>query len=82
MGISHGARSQLEFTCFYCIPGEKLEKFVVPLDNILKLSGRGCNCNHSWLQRHTQGLCLSLFTLAIAAGNKGFLAIGGLVKSL
>lgn len=27
-------------------------------------------------QRHAQALCLALFTLAIAAGNKGFLAIG------
>lgn len=27
-------------------------------------------------QRHTQPLCLALFTLAVAAGNKGFLAIG------
>ena len=27
-------------------------------------------------QRHTLSLCLALFTLAIAAGNKGFLAIG------
>ena len=27
-------------------------------------------------QRHSLPLCLALFTLAIAAGNKGFLAIG------
>ncbi len=27
-------------------------------------------------QRHTQSLCLALFTLAVAAGNRGFLAIG------
>lgn len=27
-------------------------------------------------QRHSQALCLAVFTLAIAAGNKGFLAIG------
>jgi DDE_Tnp_1-associated len=27
-------------------------------------------------QRHTQALCLALFTLAVAAGNRGFLAIG------
>ena len=26
--------------------------------------------------RHNQTLCLALFTLAIAAGNKGFLAMG------
>ncbi len=32
-------------------------------------------------QRHTQALCLSLFTLAIAAGNKGFLAIGDWLKA-
>ena len=27
-------------------------------------------------QRHALPLCLALFTLAIAAGNQGFLAIG------
>jgi len=27
-------------------------------------------------QRHSQALCLALFTLAVAAGNRGFLAIG------
>ncbi len=27
-------------------------------------------------QRHAQTLCLALFTLAVAAGNQGFLAIG------
>lgn len=27
-------------------------------------------------QRHTQALCLALFTLAVAAGNRGFLSIG------
>jgi hypothetical protein len=27
-------------------------------------------------QRHAQALCLALFTLAVAAGNRGFLAIG------
>ncbi len=32
-------------------------------------------------QRHTLSLCLALFTLAIAAGNKGFLAIGDWVTS-
>jgi hypothetical protein len=26
-------------------------------------------------QRHAQALCLALFTLAVAAGNRGFLAI-------
>jgi len=32
-------------------------------------------------QRHTLPICLALFTLAIAAGNKGFLAIGDWVSS-
>ena len=32
-------------------------------------------------QRHTQALCLALFTLAVAAGNRGFLAIGDWVKA-
>lgn len=32
-------------------------------------------------QRHTLPLCLALFTLAIAAGNKGFLAIGDWLKA-
>lgn len=32
-------------------------------------------------QRHSQALCLALFTLAIAAGNKGFLAIGDWLKA-
>ncbi|NEO65472.1 MAG: ISAs1 family transposase [Moorea sp. SIO4G2] len=32
-------------------------------------------------QRHTLSLCLALFTLAIAAGNKGFLAIGDWISS-
>lgn len=32
-------------------------------------------------QRHTLPLCLALFTLAIAAGNKGFLAIGDWIAS-
>ena len=32
-------------------------------------------------QRHTLALCLALFTLAIAAGNKGFLAIGDWISS-
>lgn len=27
-------------------------------------------------QRHTQALCLALFTLSVTAGNRGFLAIG------
>jgi DDE_Tnp_1-associated len=32
-------------------------------------------------QRHTQALCLALFTLAVAAGNRGFLAIGDWIKA-
>ena len=32
-------------------------------------------------QRHTQALCLALFTLAVTAGNRGFLAIGDWLKS-
>ena len=32
-------------------------------------------------QRHTQSLCLALFTLAVVAGNRGFLAIGDWIKA-
>lgn len=32
-------------------------------------------------QRHAQALCLALFTVAVAAGNRGFLAIGDWLKS-
>lgn len=32
-------------------------------------------------QRHTQALCQAKFTLAIAAGNQGFLAIGDWLKA-
>ncbi len=32
-------------------------------------------------QRHGQALCLALFTLAVAAGNRGFLAIGDWLKA-
>lgn len=32
-------------------------------------------------KRHQMALCLALFTLAIAAGNRGFLAIGDWLKS-
>jgi DDE_Tnp_1-associated len=32
-------------------------------------------------QRHSLPLCLALFTLGIAAGNKGFLAIGDWISS-
>ncbi|WP_121971713.1 ISAs1 family transposase [Leptolyngbya sp. BC1307] len=36
---------------------------------------------HSLGKRHDIALCLALFTLAIAAGNQGFLAIGDWLKS-
>ncbi len=36
---------------------------------------------HSLGKRHHLALCLALFTLAIAAGNQGFLAIGDWLKS-
>jgi DDE_Tnp_1-associated len=32
-------------------------------------------------RRHTQSLCLALFTLSVAAGNRGFLAIGDWLKA-
>jgi len=32
-------------------------------------------------QRHQQALCLALFTLAVVAGNRGFLAIGDWLKA-
>jgi hypothetical protein len=32
-------------------------------------------------KRHQQSLCLSLFTLAVVAGNRGFLAIGDWLKA-
>lgn len=32
-------------------------------------------------QRHAQVLCLAVFTLAVAAGNRGFLAIGDWLKA-
>lgn len=32
-------------------------------------------------QRHSQPLCLALFTLAVTAGNRGFVAIGDWLKS-
>ena len=32
-------------------------------------------------KRHNQVLCLALFTLAVAAGNRGFLAIGDWLKA-
>ena len=39
------------------------------------------DCRRSSGRRHTQALCLALFTLAITAGNKGFLAIGDWLKA-
>lgn len=32
-------------------------------------------------KRHQQALCLALFTLAVTAGNRGFLAIGDWLKA-
>jgi len=32
-------------------------------------------------KRHQQTLCLALFTLAVSAGNRGFLAMGDWLKS-
>jgi hypothetical protein len=32
-------------------------------------------------QRHSQSLCLAIFTLAVVAGNKGFLAIGDWIRA-
>ena len=32
-------------------------------------------------KRHEQALCLALFTLAVSAGNRGFLAIGDWLES-
>ncbi|MCX5964279.1 MAG: transposase family protein, partial [Cyanobacteria bacterium] len=32
-------------------------------------------------KRHQQALCFALFTLAVAAGNRGFLAIGDWLKA-
>lgn len=32
-------------------------------------------------QRHQQALCLAVFTLAVAAGNRGFLAIGDWIRA-
>lgn len=39
------------------------------------------DARHSRGKRHHIALCLALFTLAIAAGNQGFLAIGDWLKS-
>ncbi len=49
---------------------EILEAFV-ELSDVRKVSGK----------RHQMALCLALFTLAVTAGNRGFLAIGDWLKS-
>lgn len=40
-----------------------------------------CDTRRTAGQRHEQALCLALFTLAVAAGNRGFLAIGDWLKA-
>ncbi len=40
-----------------------------------------CDRRRTAGQRHQQTLCLALFTLAVAAGNRGFLAIGDWLKA-
>ena len=39
------------------------------------------DCRRRAGRRHDKSLCLALFTLAVAAGNRGFLAIGDWLKS-
>jgi hypothetical protein len=39
------------------------------------------DCRRKQGRRHSLQLCLALFTLAVAAGNRGFLAIGDWLKS-
>ncbi len=39
------------------------------------------DCRRQAGRRHQQSLCLALFTLSVAAGNRGFLAIGDWLKS-
>ena len=39
------------------------------------------DCRRTAGQRHHQSLCLALFTLAVTAGNRGFLAIGDWLKA-
>ena len=53
--------------------GEQLE--------ILSVFSEIPDVRHSLGKRHHIALCLALFTLAIAAGNQGFLAIGDWLKS-
>ena len=40
-----------------------------------------CDTRRTAGQRHQQDLCLALFTLAVAAGNRGFLAIGDWLRA-
>lgn len=40
-----------------------------------------CDTRRTAGQRHQQALCLALFTLAVAAGNRGFLAIGDWLRA-
>ena len=51
-----------------------------PLE-ILSVFSEIPDARHSLGKRHNIALCLALFTLAIAAGNQGFLAIGDWLKS-
>ena len=39
------------------------------------------DCRRKQGKRHSLPLCLALFTLAVVAGNQGFLAIGDWLKS-
>lgn len=40
-----------------------------------------CDTRRTAGQRHQQALCLALFTLAVAAGNRGFLAMGDWLRA-
>lgn len=48
---------------------------------ILAAFSEVADSRHSLGKRHDIALCLALFTLAIAAGNQGFLAIGDWLRS-
>ncbi|MCT7974579.1 transposase family protein [Laspinema olomoucense] len=39
------------------------------------------DCRRPAGMRHQQSLCLALFTRAVAAGNRGFIAIGDCLKA-
>ncbi|WP_254566518.1 transposase family protein [Oscillatoria sp. HE19RPO] len=39
------------------------------------------DCRRQAGTRHKQSLCLALFTLGVAAGNRGFIAIGDWIKA-